>query len=136
MENKTVGIRPDQETRLKELEEKLLDVFIDEADPGVWINEEKAEEKAREVEAFDAKAAAKIRSGWKGDRYWEKKNANQTIALITRIVCYRKALAEVPGSRPLAGDTEEAMKKDMADAETKVQERLRVARSKIKLVKR
>ena len=63
-------MRADQLQRLKDLEEKLIDVYLEEADPEAWagaglpINDMSKEER--------------------GDRYWSKKNGVATIALAMR----------------------------------------------------
>jgi hypothetical protein len=123
---KQPGPRADQEARLARLEEKLLDVFLDEGDPDGWINAEKAAQQASELAANgDSKGAKELLTGWKGHRYWEKKNANQTMALITRIVTYRKVLAECPPGEDLPLDTEEKLRQDMSEAEGRVRARLK-----------
>lgn len=52
-------MRPDQMERLRELEEKLADVFLEEADPDGWSSEKK-------------------------ERYWQRREAAETAALLTR----------------------------------------------------
>lgn len=118
--------RIDQEERLALLEEKLLDVFLEEADPDGWIDEAKAKELAAEMQAVDPKAAAKIAAQWKGERYWEKKNANQTMALITRIGTYRQQLDERRGQARPVGDPDERLQQQIDAAEQKVRDRLKV----------
>lgn len=122
-------LRPDQDDRLVQIEEKLMDVFLDEADPAGWMNEEKARELAAQqiADGEDPKLVAKELSGWKGQRYWEKKNANATMALLARIVHYRtlKEQAGEQGSEP--GEDE---KNDIAAAEKKVKAKLYALKKK------
>lgn len=60
-------MRPDQIERLKLLEESLIDVYLDEADPANWPG----------VGTMGAQLTKEER----GNRYWEKKNAIATVAL-------------------------------------------------------
>lgn len=64
-------MRQEQFERLQALHEKLVDVFLDEADPEKWPGQ------GIELANMDAKT--------RGDRYWSKKNAVATIALTQRI---------------------------------------------------
>lgn len=59
-------IEPDKIKRLQELLSKLIDVFLDEGDPGKW------------VQPADGLQ-------WRGDRYWDKKNAGATATLIVKV---------------------------------------------------
>lgn len=136
----------EQLKRLAAIEAKLLDVACDECDPDGWVDEEKAAAKAKEVEAMAERAegegdalaakglraeAKQIRNQWKGERYWEKKNANQTLALITRIVTYRQRLAEAKqGEKDFSGDDEEKLAADMKSAEKKVKQRLALVKKR------
>jgi len=64
-------MRQDQYERLQSLHEELTDVFLTEADPRRWPGH------GLEPASIDAQT--------RGDRYWSKKNAVATIALMTRI---------------------------------------------------
>ena len=124
---KKAGPTPAQLERLTEVEAKLLDVALDECDPEAWTNQEKAEVRARELEADGLDKEAKlVRGQWKGERYWEKRNANLTIALITRIVTYRQRLEEarLAGGKGLGAADETRMADDMKEAERAVKKRL------------
>lgn len=63
-------MRPDQIERLNAIQEKMVEVLISEADPDKWDG------------------AALLQSGLslspqeRGNRYWEKKNAAMTLALL------------------------------------------------------
>jgi hypothetical protein len=63
-------MRPDQIERLRELQEKLADVVLEEADPDTWPG---AGQQACDLSRED-----------RGDRYWCKKNAAATFALLER----------------------------------------------------
>lgn len=132
----SAGIRPDQETKLISLEEKLLDVFIVEADPDRWPTEERIREALDNAKAqgmIDEKEYRKLRYAAsekaKNIIFWEKKNANQTMALLTRILAYRMKLAELRGEGKTPGsDDEEEMEREIATAEKKVRHRLRLVK--------
>lgn len=64
-------MRQDQFEKLQALEERLTDVFIDEAEPARWPGKDRA--------------ANKLTQKMRGDRYWCKKNAVATIALVQRV---------------------------------------------------
>jgi hypothetical protein len=64
-------MRQDQYQRLQELEEKLVDVFLFEADPAKWPG------AGIEPNAMDRDT--------RGDRYWCKKNPAATLALAIRV---------------------------------------------------
>ncbi|MDQ0068271.1 hypothetical protein J2W34_000045 [Variovorax boronicumulans] len=64
-------MKQEQFERLQALHEKLVDVFLDEADPEKWPGQGIA------LATMDAQT--------RGDRYWSKKNAVATIALTQRI---------------------------------------------------
>lgn len=105
-----------QEKQLNSIESKLLDVFIDESDPDKWD----------QVKATDP---PKEQAASRGNRYWQAKVANQTMALLTRIVTYRTKLTEVKGGG-LDLDDEKEMKKDMKAAEKKVHARLSLVKKR------
>ena len=58
-------MRPEQVTKLAEIEEHLVDLFITEAESAKWPGMETKEAR--------------------GDRYWHKKNALATLTVVTRI---------------------------------------------------
>lgn len=59
-------IEPDKIKRLQELQGKLIDVFLDEGDPGRWVSPADG-------------------LNWRGDRYWDKRNAGATATLIVKV---------------------------------------------------
>jgi len=63
-------MRADQITRLAELSEKLADVVLEEADPDMWPGA--------------GQPLAEVDQQTRGDRYWCKKNAAATFALLER----------------------------------------------------
>lgn len=63
-------MRPDQLQRLQELQEKLAEVVLEEADPDEWPGA--------------GKPLADLTQQERGDRYWSKKNAAATFALLER----------------------------------------------------
>lgn len=145
-ENLKSGPSPEQLQRLMGLEEKLLEVALDECDPDGWMSEEKAEEEAKEYDRLAAQAdednspemakvfraeAAAIRKGWKGQRYWEKKNATATVSLLTKLEMYRQRIEE--GRQPGKGGApvdDERVKADMKAAESTVKKRLALVKKR------
>jgi len=121
-------INPKKRLKLKDLAEKLLDVYLNEADPDTWVNEESAREKYEELvsRGVSPTEAAKQTGSWKGDRYWEKKNANQTMTMLIQIGRFLDQGA--------ADDPEEtaALEKEIRKAEKQAKQRL--ARTRPKLV--
>jgi hypothetical protein len=110
-------VTPKQSKKLNELEDKLLDVFLEEGDPDTWP-------VVRPEESSDKRQAAR------GDRHWCAKNANQTMALLTRIVAYRLKLGEAASTTSTNADDDSKHWADMAAAEKKVKQRLSLVRSR------
>lgn len=77
-------MRPDQIARLQELQEKLADVVLEEADPDLWPGA--------------GMAMADMDRETRGDRYWSKKNAAATFAILERTTSTieRKIGADAP----------------------------------------
>lgn len=74
-------MREDQRARLAELSEKLADVVLEEADPALWPGA--------------GTPLADMSKDDRGDRYWCKKNAAATFALLERTLStmdHQKAL--------------------------------------------
>lgn len=96
-------MRADQKTKLDALSEGLADVLIDEADPANWPG---AGTKLAELSRVD-----------RGDRYWCKKNAFATVALLARVEQLRSA--QHGGSTPVTGDgaVVDPLDKEIAEAE-------------------
>jgi hypothetical protein len=134
------GPSAEQLERLIGLEGKLLEVALEECDPDNWIDQDKAEAKAKELEekALQALAggdeleaknlyadAKALRKGWKGERYWEKKNATATVSLLTKLELYRQRMEEGrQAGKGGNGDDDSKAAADMKAAEKKVRERL------------
>lgn len=94
-------MRQDQYDKLQKLEEELTDVFLQEADPKLWPG----------VGATPANMDAQTR----GDRYWCKKNAVATIAMMTRIGHLTGMIQRAAaGTEP---DPEDGKAEDSLDAE-------------------
>ncbi len=79
-------MRQDQFEKLQELHVDLTDVFLDEADPKGWPGA--------------GLALASMDKPTRGDRYWSKKNAAATIALMQRI----QGLVDIIRQRSSEGD--------------------------------
>lgn len=64
-------MRDDQLTRLQDLNNELIDVFVEEADPKEWPGA--------------GKPLASLEQQERGDRFWCKKNAAATLTLAVKI---------------------------------------------------
>jgi len=84
-------MRPDQIERLRELQEKLADVVLEEADPETW--------PGAGVPQADVDQATR------GNRYWCKKNAAATFALLERTT---STLTEYNAPTGLAAEAQDA----------------------------
>jgi len=101
-------MRQDQYEKLQKLEEELTDVFLQEADPKLWPG----------VGATPANMDAQTR----GDRYWCKKNAVATIAMVTRIgtltgMIQRAAAGTEPDPDPTEPTAEDSLDDEVSKAE-------------------
>lgn len=119
-------MKPTNEAKLLALEERLLEVFLDEGDPRNWPSAESAQAEAERLRSEgDEEGAAVALASWRGARLFEKKNAAQTIALMGRIVGYRRAVrdcAAAGGEPPPPG---RQLRDDISEAESRVRDRLR-----------
>ena len=92
-------MRLDQLERLRKLQERITDVFLEEAEPKTWPK-------------TDTKDG-------RGDRYWLKKNATASLAIIGRI----ENLLALRDGRVAGGPTPgEQEKKDEANLEREIQD--------------
>lgn len=108
---------PKQAEKMARIESKLVDVFLEEADPDQWAK-------------VNPEDGPKVQQIARGDRYWQCKVANQTMALLTRITAYRAKLDELleNGKTPLDDDAKHAA--DMKAAEKKVNARLSLVKKR------
>jgi hypothetical protein len=101
-------MRDDQFIRLQQLEEKLTEQFLSEADPVNW--------------SADGILPKNMTQAERGDRYWCKKNAVATLALIQRIHSLSDSIRRASSSGE-GGDTGavtddgEDLEQEMASAE-------------------
>lgn len=79
-------MRPDQLQRLQELSEKLADVVLEEADPAEWPGANMP--------------LAALSQQERGDRYWCKKNAAATFALLERTTSLLTDAKDLRNNRP------------------------------------
>ena len=93
-------MRPDQIERLKDLQEKLADVVLEEADPDKWPGA--------------GQPMASISQQERGDRYWCKKNAAATFALLERTTA---TLDYIPAHNQSDADKELDISKQIAKRE-------------------
>lgn len=102
-------MRQDQYEKLQALEERLTDVFINEAEPAKWPGH------ALEPGAMDQQT--------RGDRYWCKKNAVATLSLIQRVaglvhtIQVNAATPPPAGAEPPSGDDDKQLDGEIAAAE-------------------
>lgn len=94
-------MRADQYTSLQELNEKLMDVFLAEADPDLWPG------KGLQLGEMDQQT--------RGDRYWSKKNAVATSALVMRVSSLTQKIEMANGGG--ASGTEGAGADELHEAE-------------------
>lgn len=95
-------MKPDQIVRLKELQDKLVDIYLDEADPGNWPES-------------------------RGDRVWHKKDANLTITHVIRI---ETLLNLKPGQGGLGTSDEQNDEAEALTAEATAQAEAIIAKAK------
>lgn len=122
-------IKPEKKAQLQAIQAQLLDVYIDEANPENWLTQEKAIEQAA---GMPPKEAAALVAGWKGERFWEKKNANQTMTMLIQIDRYLSTDAQPAAEQEAEDDDEKRMAKEMRAFEKEAKKRL--ARSRPQLV--
>jgi hypothetical protein len=101
-------MRQDQYEKLQQLEERLTDVFIGEAEPSTWPGHGLA------PNALDQQS--------RGDRYWCKKNAVATLSLIQRVAGLVHTIQPHGDTPPPAGaapqgDDEARLDGEIASAE-------------------
>lgn len=121
-----------QERKLAKLEDRLVSLFLEEGDPENWTTAEKIEaeyraECAESGEPVDPKELRARCGQWRGNRYWEKKNADKTLGLCIRIATYRAKLLELQGHGAPTVDDEAKMKEEVTEATKKVQARMKKA---------
>lgn len=94
-------MRPDQLKRMQDLAEKLADVVLEEADPGMWPGA--------------GTPLAEVSQQVRGDRYWCKKNAAATFMLLGKAeeIIARRG----DGDREKITDEGEDMDRTIAQAE-------------------
>lgn len=94
-------MRDDQRVRLEELSDTLTEVVLEEADPKSWPGE-----------GIPLDAMSKDE---RGDRYWCKKNAAATLALLTKLhTVLDRAAAGVPADE--GDDMEDEIRKAEKEA--------------------
>lgn len=104
-------MRQDQFEKLQALSEKLIDVFLDEADPSNWPGQ------GLKIGAMDAKT--------RGDLYWARKTAASAGMLYTRVMTMVGQVQMAgAGTTPSQGDgTEPDTANTQLDAEVAAAER-------------
>lgn len=121
-------IDPAKKAKLQAIQEQLLEVYLDEANPENWLTEDKAREQAQ---AHPCKRTEKLLEGWKGERYWEKKNAAQTMTMLIQIDRYLSSGVKADDDEDDSSD-EKRIAKEMKAFEKEAKKRL--ARSRPQLV--
>lgn len=104
-------MRQDQIERLRTLAEKLADVVLEEADPDMWPG--------------TGMPLADMTKDQRGDRFWCKKNAAATFALLQRTESVLNPTVPDGGPKPSA-DVEH----DIAQAERMAAKALETARAR------
>jgi hypothetical protein len=106
---------PEQMQRLQEIEGRLVDVVITEADPETWPGA--------------GKELSKLDKSERGDRYWSKKNASASMALLMRVysltdMARRAAAGSVPPPED-GKDNDGDLDNELNDLEKEATERLK-----------
>lgn len=96
-------MREDQLEKLQALSEELTDVFLFEANPKEWPGHGVL---PRDLTQED-----------RGDRYWSKKNAVATMAIVVRIESLTARLVNPTGKDKGDDGEESGLDKEVADAE-------------------
>lgn len=111
-------MRPDQVILLKELAERLADVFIAEAEPDDWPGADTpASEWTKEV---------------RGDRVWVKKGAMATGGVLRYTLDLLARDAPVAGGQPEDGEKDSDLDRQIRDAERRATEAVNRALSRAK----
>lgn len=114
-------MRQDQYERLQALGEKLMDVFLDEADPSSWPGQ------GLKIGAMDAQT--------RGDLYWVRKTAASAGMLYTRVMAMVGQVQMAGGTTPPAPDetatepAESQLDAELAAAEKQAQQLMRELQS-------
>lgn len=103
-------MRADQIQRLKDLEEKLAEVVLEEADPDLWPGA--------------GYSIADMSKDERGDRYWCKKNAAASFALLDRTI---SLVRDAESVNPLTGNhnPRPELDKEIDDAEKRAAKMLK-----------
>lgn len=99
-------MREDQLEKLQALSEELTDVFLFEANPKEWPGHGVLPKDLTQED--------------RGDRYWSKKNAVATMAIVVRIESLTARLVNPRGKDADDGE-ESGLDKEVADAEKQAQ---------------
>jgi hypothetical protein len=102
-------MRQDQFEKLQALSEKLMDVFLDEADPSSWPGQ------GLKIGAMDAQT--------RGDLYWVRKTAASAGMLYTRVAAMIGNVQLAGAGTTPAPEADEAAAGNQLDAEVAAAER-------------
>lgn len=108
---------PEQMQKLQELEGKLVSVVIVEADPDTWPGA--------------GKELSKLDKGERGDRYWSKKNASASMALLMKVYSLTATAQRVlagsapPPPDPDAKDHDGDLDNELAAIEKEAEKRIK-----------
>lgn len=107
---------PEQMQRLQELEGKLVDVVLVEADPDTWPG------AGKDLKQLDKNE--------RGDRYWSKKNASASMALLMRVysltaTAQRAQAGTVPPPELEGGDHDGDLDNELKAAEKAAEQRIK-----------
>ena len=102
-------MRPDQIERLKDLTERLADVFLLEADPAEWPG--------------SGVAPADLSQQERGDRFWSKKNAMATGGVLNfTLNTIKQAGVNANAEGDLVGEREADLDRQISDAEKRAEQ--------------
>lgn len=114
-------MRDDQIARLEDMSGKLVETFLEEADPETWPGA--------------GKPLADIDQQTRGDRYWCKKNAAATLSIVARIRSVITQKTNPYGDKPTAQDDDD-LEKEIAAATREAEKRVAIIQANGKASRR
>ena len=126
-------INPTKKKKILAIQEKLIDLYIIEADPANWLSVEQIREEIQmdvnkgklPLDQVDKEVKRRLASC----HLWEKKGANATMAMMCRINTF---FAQVEGDGQAGDeDDDEATRKEIAKMEKQAAKQLRIVKPRM-----
>ncbi|HBA72196.1 MAG TPA: hypothetical protein DCZ63_08430 [Geobacter sp.] len=126
-------INPTKKKKIQAIQEKLLDLYIIEADPANWTSVEQIrDDLLQEVNSGKLKldqVDRELKKRLASFNLWEKKNANATMAMLCRVNTF---FAQVEGNgTPADEEDDEATRKEIARMEKQAKKQLRLVKPRM-----